>query len=367
MKDPMKTWNIIVSQFDSHKNKQEVDIQHLWEKLLSEKFGYSSFDGEIIPQKKIPIGSNTRALIPDIILCKNGREVCAVELKTEETKLVKAYENQLFSYLKQEKLKFGILICDHIYLYRYDYFKNDDEQLKIEISFQKNNEDGELFVNQLDHDLFDETNFTSFIENKINFLNNVNAIKRDITNELITEELKKYFSNQYSQKEIDYAFDGLNFSIGNIHSDSIKLKDTNQTNKVIQPTENDIPDWLAKALITGGKSPSLKLIEFLKKNKIISQDAVCTVAKINKNQKNYWANPDTGYINLNWYLILNDSNKRELHLFYIPANSLSLSDVKTRKDKPQYIDLKIDYKNPNYKCKVCKVEFKQYFFKTIKY
>ncbi len=52
MKDPMKTWNIIVSQFDSHKNKQEVDIQHLWEKLLSEKFGYSSFDGEIIPQKK---------------------------------------------------------------------------------------------------------------------------------------------------------------------------------------------------------------------------------------------------------------------------------------------------------------------------
>lgn len=159
-------------------------------------------------------------------------------------------------------MKFGILICDHIYLYRYDYFKNDDEQLKIEISFQKNNEDGELFVNQLDHDLFDETNFTSFIENKINFLNNVNAIKRDITNELITEELKKYFSNQYSQKEIDYAFDGLNFSIGNIHSDSIKLKDTNQTNKVIQPTENDIPDWLAEALITGGKSPSLKLIEF---------------------------------------------------------------------------------------------------------
>ena len=149
--------------------------------------------------------------------------------------------------------------------------------------------------------------------------------------------------------------------------DTIKLEDTTQANKVIQSRKNDIPDWLAKSLITGGKSPSLKLIEFLKKNKIINQDAVCTVAKINKNQKNYWANPDIGYINLNWYLILNDSNKRELHLFYIPANSLSLTDVKTRKDKPQYINLEIDYSNSNFKCKVCKVEFKQWFFETIKY
>lgn len=371
MKDFVKTWNIIVSQFNSHKNKDETDIQRLWEKLLSEKFGYSSFDGEIIPQKKIPIGSNARALIPDIILCKDGEDVCAIELKTEETKLTKQYENQLFSYLKQEKLRVGILICNSIYVYSYEYYKNDNSQSRIEIPFEKDSLDGQKFVELLNHDTFSVDDFCGFVQKKIEFLENVRTISNSISIDLIKDLLIHYFEKKFSKDEIDEALKSLDIYVKSVVNEQKKVINE-ENNKIINQYDNEVNNKIdlssiLDSLSKGGNGPSSKLIELLKKYNILDKNSVCTVAKVNKNQRDYWANPSVDKLNQDWNLILNDINRRELHIFHIPAKSIQLSDLRVRKDKSNRINLEINYNDPNYQCHASKYNFVKWYINSIKY
>lgn len=62
----------------------------------------------------------------------------------------------------------------------------------------------------------------------------------------------------------------------------------------------------------------------------------------------FWLNPKTDVLKDNWEIVLNDQENNELILLSIPANSITVNDarniisLKTRNDKPDLIDLKID-------------------------
>lgn len=83
--------------------------------------------------------------------------------------------------------------------------------------------------------------------------------------------------------------------------------------------------------------------------------------------RKYWANPKVEFLNYDWWLILNDIDKREIHLFFIPANSLSYKDIYPRSDKPGLIDLQINYNDYSFEDSRSKVCFKKWFKKTLKY
>ena len=49
--DSMAKWNIIVDQFNAHKESKENEIQNLWENIFSQVFDYSKMLGFLDAQK----------------------------------------------------------------------------------------------------------------------------------------------------------------------------------------------------------------------------------------------------------------------------------------------------------------------------
>lgn len=92
-----------------------------------------------------------------------------------------------------------------------------------------------------------------------------------------------------------------------------------------------------------------------------------TFASKNRGAYNYWANPDFKVLHDHWNLILNDWDKKELHLFSIPSNTLKSSMVVARADKPYQIDIQIMYDDISFTDTRSKLSFKKFHLKTIKY
>lgn len=92
-----------------------------------------------------------------------------------------------------------------------------------------------------------------------------------------------------------------------------------------------------------------------------------TFASKNRSAYNYWANPYFFALEKDWFLILNDWQKRELHLFVIPAGSLDPDRMVCRIDQREKIDLQICFNDPTFTDNRSKVSFSKYLVKTINY
>lgn len=100
----------------------------------------------------------------------------------------------------------------------------------------------------------------------------------------------------------------------------------------------------------------------------------CTFASKNKGSHTYWANPNVRMLFTDWYLILNDTAKRQLHLFYIPSNTFIHISTKYKcnginelyeknpNDKLQkrLIDLQINYNDSLFTDIRSNIEFAKY-------
>ena len=92
-----------------------------------------------------------------------------------------------------------------------------------------------------------------------------------------------------------------------------------------------------------------------------------TFASKNRGAENYWANPYFFALDNDWYLILNDWKKRELHLFKIPAKTIHHGDMVPRVDQPEKIDLQIAYEDPAFTDNRSRVQFAGYRVKSLQY
>ena len=202
----MDKWNEIVKLYNNYKHSEESQIQSLWEAIFAEYFGYSRLKNEVESHRSSHIGSTDR-IIPDIILKRDDKDLFLVELKRHEYSFDIKMQEQLFSYLKQFKLSVGILICDKIYVYYYDYNKSDNEQAKIEIGFKENNEDGKFFIDLFLKENFSKDKVKEFINEKNNLKNNVFEIQKSLSNDLLVSLLKDYFLSQYKESEINKALE----------------------------------------------------------------------------------------------------------------------------------------------------------------
>lgn len=92
-----------------------------------------------------------------------------------------------------------------------------------------------------------------------------------------------------------------------------------------------------------------------------------TFSSENSGVYKYWANPSINYIYNDWWLILNDVDHRILYTFFIPANSIRETDIVVRADKPELIDLQINYDDDFFMDSRSKIYFHKWLIKTIKY
>lgn len=98
----------------------------------------------------------------------------------------------------------------------------------------------------------------------------------------------------------------------------------------------------------------------------ISVPKQCTFASLNKNGRYYWANPDVSVLLNDWWIVLNDNIKRELHCFLVPANTYNEHQFKIRKDR-NAIDYEVVYDNAGFIDKRSKINFKQWLLQTLNY
>lgn len=108
----------------------------------------------------------------------------------------------------------------------------------------------------------------------------------------------------------------------------------------------------------------LAITLFRRKGCKISNDV--TFASKNSTTNTYWANPNESFLKKNWTLILNDTIKKKLHLFYIPANTIDESMVRYRLDK-DVLDIQIDFYDINFTDNRSGIKFIQYKVDELKY
>jgi hypothetical protein len=120
---------------------------------------------------------------------------------------------QLLSYLKQLRNNTGILICDKIYIYAYDYSKSDDEQSRAEIEFERGNPDGIKFIEMFSKGTFEEQAVKHFVHKKIESAKNVELIQKEVNSALVTELLRNYFTSKYSEAELEQAMNDFDITI----------------------------------------------------------------------------------------------------------------------------------------------------------
>lgn len=107
-------------------------------------------------------------------------------------------------------------------------------------------------------------------------------------------------------------------------------------------------------------------VNLFRRNGVYTNDNV-TFASKNKAGNYYWANPLFDALKRDWYLILNDWMKKELHLFKIPAQMLKESDLVSRSDNEEKIDLQIAYNDTTFTDGRSKVSFVDFLVKSISY
>jgi antitoxin component of RelBE/YafQ-DinJ toxin-antitoxin module len=92
-----------------------------------------------------------------------------------------------------------------------------------------------------------------------------------------------------------------------------------------------------------------------------------TFASKNRSSNNYWANPYFFALDSDWYLILNDWQRRELHLFLIPGGAIPRQRMVCRIDQQDKIDLQISYNDPTFTDTRSKISFMNYRIESVRY
>lgn len=199
-------WNEIVELFHDNLSKDEKIIQNDWEKMILRNYlGFGKTD--IDSQRRLRIGATDKKL--DIMLKNDGHDFCVIELKQHCHSKNDGGQAQLFSYLNQlKKIKLGILVCDKLYVYAFDYKLDDNEQAFVEIPFKEDDENGLAFVGFFQKQELDQDKIVDWVNEKHRERLEderqrekereiVEKIKSEITDDLIKDLLRHHFVNKF--------------------------------------------------------------------------------------------------------------------------------------------------------------------------
>lgn len=373
-----ESWNEIVNWRNKLINAPEIVVQNEWVTYLSELFGYSKVLGDICPHLQVKVGVGIKA-IDDITVKINGIPVFLVELKRYCLQKQDTFVEQLKSYLTLFHLSIGVLVCDAVYIYYFDYSKNETHSLKIE--FKTDNEYGIKFIELFRKETFDKEAVKNYIlseiEKRIEEAKRANELKEKITKikeEIkcidIKELLKNHFIKTYDEAAVTAALNGLEVTFIATNKSKIPAPSV-PVNKIINNNAN------AKKFIT--KSGAINLFrQDLSYTDMSTHNTV--FASKNSYAKNYWGNPRGELLKKDWYLILNDKPNSRLYLFFIPRDEfkaiyLTEKDFMKsgekflirRSDKPGLIDLQIEYDDELFTDNRSGQKFFAYYKKQLNY
>lgn len=129
---------------------------------------WKEFTGDIQIRPSFQIGASNR-IMPDIVINSvDNKNLFVIEIKQPNIPLTTSFQQQLFSYMRQLRLQYGILIGQAIQVfYDGDLTQHDDPVLLETIQINKEDNKGKKFVELFYKDNFSFENLNAFTQNSL--------------------------------------------------------------------------------------------------------------------------------------------------------------------------------------------------------
>ena len=106
-------------------------------------------------------------------------------------------------------------------------------------------------------------------------------------------------------------------------------------------------------------------VKFLKARGMPVDGRKANYAVLDQAGKSWWLNPRRERLEGDWWLLLNDTEEKKVHVLFVPKGSLGKEKFLVRSDKPYYLDIHIE-KGTNVERK-SGVDFSPYLFEDVPY
>ena len=243
------SWNKLVSQYNKNRSSKEEIVQSSWEQLLSFTFDYS--DTDIHPQFPVKMGVSTK--LADILVRHGDDDLFVMELKRHT---LHDGQEQLFSYLNQLKIETGVLVCDKLYVYDFDYTKKAENYSSVEIDFTQDNPDGIKFVELFTSDNFDRQKIKDFIAQKSRTKANATLIRKELTDDSVLRMVKERLVEKYPAEDVESVLSDMVITVrpkGAVTPAPVVASDF-----VLQAKgKKDHTQYTVNGTPTGGKGPTV--------------------------------------------------------------------------------------------------------------
>ncbi len=184
---------------------------------------WKEYSGDIEIRPSFQVGAANRITPDFVIKNSDNRKLFVIEIKQPNIPLNSRFQQQLFSYMRQLKLEYGILIGQGIQIfYDGDLAKQEDTILLETIKFTKNNEKGLKFVELFAKESFNQESLKSFtlnglkkIDRREEHKNLTKKILSESYQEKISELIKQDFLNEYNGELIESVLKELKIEIKN--------------------------------------------------------------------------------------------------------------------------------------------------------
>ena len=172
------SWKDIYQDFQNNKNMRcsEREFQNC---IFSVFRYYLRWQNSIIAEECIPIGA-TNTIRPDFVLYKDEMPQVVIESKEPNHILTERNKDQLFSYMRQKKVDFGLYIGEVIQLYYDDPTDAELPLLIFTLEYNKEDRYGSAFVNLFNFVDFDKNRMTEYCTNRIKDIQKEKQLEIDI-------------------------------------------------------------------------------------------------------------------------------------------------------------------------------------------
>lgn len=183
--------------------------------------GWKQFSGDLEVRPSFQIGAANKITPDFIVKSPEGQRLFVIEIKQPAIPITSSFQQQLFSYMRQLRLEYGILIGQGIQIfYDGDLCKQEDPVLLETIHFENNNEKGDKFVELFSKENFSFENLKAFTLKALKKINRKEDAK-ELTGKILApdfkdklrELIKQDFIGEYDAEVIDSVLEDIRFDI----------------------------------------------------------------------------------------------------------------------------------------------------------
>ncbi len=212
-------WNDIYQDFLNNKNMKcsEREFQNC---IFSVFRYYLRWQNSIVAEECIPIGA-ANTIRPDFVLYKDDVPQVVIESKEPNHIQTDRNKEQLFSYMRQKKVDFGLYIGEVIQLYYDEPTDAEMPQLMFTLQYNKENQYGSVFVDLFNFVDFDKNRLADYCTNRIKEIQKEKQLEIDIQ-QLTSDEGAKlceallkshYISKGYSEADVEMLMDDIEITL----------------------------------------------------------------------------------------------------------------------------------------------------------